>query len=131
MRTVRLFLALLLGAGALPFVAAAQDSTSVQLPTGRWSGSISPSDADPYSITVAVSYKANKLIMSMDTDVHGVFKLDNIVPSQNQLTFTYSAGGPRKCTLALRSDGRYVGRCSSSDGQTAEMILIPPKEKKT
>src|SRR5690606_27200652 len=111
MRFVALAAALLVAA-ASPAPSAAQ-----QLPSGTWSGTMTPPGGSPLEVTFQVGEVDGALAMVMRRDPEGDMPLRDVRLAGDELTFWWFPGVRVECTLRRAGDGSFEGPCS--DGTSA------------
>jgi hypothetical protein len=108
-------------ASALALCAAAR----AQLPTGEWTGTITPPEGAAEAVTFTVGEAGGELQISFD--VGGVtFDFRDIQVTDDAINFTWNPGIDVHCQLDLQEDSSYAGPCTDTNGDTGHIAMVPP-----
>lgn len=120
-RTGSMLAALLLcGAGSL---------TAQSLESGTWTGTIAPPGAPPFDATYEVTTHGDSLAITLHFPQAGSFSFRDIAVHEDRIEFSWTAGTTDlACKLMKREDGAYEGDCVDEDGETGQLVMVPPAE---
>lgn len=111
----------------LPGVASAQN-TKDALPTGKWSGTITPPGAESAPVNYIVKTSNDTVSIIIDAGPHGSFDTSGVVWAAGKLSFSFSPGPKIDCTLTKVEEALYVGECTEGPGRAGRITMVPPKE---
>lgn len=102
-----------------------------ELPTGIWSGTISPPDQAGMDVDYEVSYDDEgalhiDLIPPPGLGAPDSIPFDGIELVDGVLTFGWSAGTDLLCELIQQEDGSFEGECVDLGGSPGILVMIPP-----
>ncbi|MDH3733227.1 MAG: hypothetical protein OEU54_06810 [Gemmatimonadota bacterium] len=116
----------------LAILLAAWPALGQDLPTGVWSGTVSPPDQAGFDVSYEVSY-----------DDEGALKIDLIPPAglgapasipfeslefeDGSLTFSWFGGTALTCELTQQEDGSFEGECVDTGGTPGILVMVPPE----
>ena len=109
----------------IPLAASAQ-----KLEPGKWTGTVTPPGEGVVNVTFDVAMKGDTLAITLNAAEHGSFPLQEVKLAAGKLTFFFTPGPRVDCALERKEDGSFAGKCgdNSGGGETAEMIMLPPKK---
>ncbi len=107
---------------AAPLTGAAQ-----KLQPGTWTGTITPPGAGAMPVTYDVRVSGDTTNITMKAQF-GELPLLEIKVLADRVTFSFSPGPTVRCTLMLREDKSYTGSCIDSDGDSGQLVMIPPSK---
>jgi hypothetical protein len=94
------------------------------LPTGTWTGSVTPPGDAPLALTFDVS--AGDTISILIHFDQGDFPASDAKLAGDTLTFRFQPGPIVRCNLVRKGDGSFSGECSDEDGISAILLMVPP-----
>src|SRR5262245_62089225 len=95
-----------------------------KLPTGTWSGKVTPQDQSPIHITLEVAEKAEGLEIAVTIPQRGTFKAASIKLETDRLAFSIVPGAATViCSLNKQADASYVGDCTDDGGETVRLVM--------
>jgi hypothetical protein len=98
------------------------------LPTGLWTGSVTPTGEEPLALTFEVTVSGDTISIMMITPDRGSYPVENAQYKDDTLTFVFHPGPRVQCSLPRQSDGSYTGECKGEDDLSAVMTMVPPKK---
>ena len=99
-------------------------------PTGTWTGSSTTPAGEEVKLSIDVSISGDSTHVVINTIEHGSFTLSEIRVANDTLSFKFQPGPLVECVLPKQADGSYSGACSSGQtGETATMVMIPPRKE--
>ena len=126
--TTRIIATLAFFVFALSAAAAAQ-STPAKLPTGTWTGSVTPPGQEQVAVSFDVAAQNDTFSITINAGGHGTFKADGIKVEPGRLVFSFTPGPVVVCVLTQKEDASYAGDCTEDDGSAAQIVLVPPKKE--
>jgi hypothetical protein len=117
------FLTLAAAILAVPRVAAAQ-----KLEPGTWTGTVTPPNDPAVEVKFVVKVSGDTTSIQLNAGEHGTFDFRDIKVSAGKLTFRWSPGPTLDCTLNRRADAAWAGTCVDAQGETGQLVMIPPKK---
>jgi hypothetical protein len=108
----------------LPLAAGAQQKLEV----GKWTGTVTPPNESPIGVTFDVTMKGDTIGITVNAAEHGSFVFEEVKLDAGKLTFHFTPGPRVDCSLDRKDDASFAGKCTDSEGGTAEMLMVPPKK---
>lgn len=99
-----------------------------ELESGTWTGLMIPPGGSDIEITFEVTSTPDSLGIKLVAGQQGSFDLNEIEYSEDNLTFTFSAGQLISCELKKKANGSFEGPCSEPSGEEGLLIMNPPKK---
>ena len=101
-----------------------------KLEPGKWTGRvIPPGEETPTEVTYDVTLRGDTIGIAVNAGEHGTFVFNEVKLNDGTLSFWFTPGPRVECTLTRREDGVFQGPCREEDGDTATMVMIPPKKQ--
>jgi hypothetical protein len=104
---------------------APQIASAQKLEPGTWTGTITPPNNPTTAVTYDVRVNGDTTSVTIKTPF-GDLPFTQLKVLADRLTFVFAPGTPVTCTLLLRPDKSYAGDCTDNDGETGQLVMIPP-----
>lgn len=98
------------------------------LPSGTWTGSVTPPDDNPLAITFDVASGDSISILIHFAD-RGDYPASEAKLASDTLTFWFQPGPVVRCNLVKQGNGSFSGECADEDGMSATMLMVPPAKQ--
>ncbi|MCI0436235.1 MAG: hypothetical protein L0271_21720 [Gemmatimonadetes bacterium] len=95
------------------------------IPSGVWSGTITPPNEATVQVTYDVRSTADSTAILLKSPF-GDFQFYNLRILPDRITFAWSPGPEVTCSLARKEDGSYSGACTDADGSSGTLVMQPP-----
>ena len=99
---------------------------SAELPTGQWTGTVTPPNGDSTPATITVGEADGQLRISISL-MGLMLDFRDIELTDEGISFTWSPGPDVRCELALQEDRSYAGECTDPEGGTGYVTMAPPE----
>jgi len=99
------------------------------LVSGKWTGTVAPPN-EVIDVTYDIETANDTLTVMMNAPM-GSFPFRNINVDGDHITFTWSTRvADLNCDLERQEDGSYTGDCVLDNGNSAQMLMVPPKKER-
>ena len=99
------------------------------LVSGKWTGTVAPLN-EVIDVTYDIETANDTLTVMMNAPM-GSFPFRNINVEGDHITFTWSTRvADLNCDLERQEDGSYTGDCVLDNGNSAPMLMVPPKKER-
>ena len=111
---------------AFLFLASAASVHAQALPTGTWTGTMTPPEGREVPVTYEVTPSGDGLAITMTVEGSGPRPLEDIRIEGGRLRFAFQMGSRVSCDLQRMDDGTYSGPCSAAGAQGGDLTMRPP-----
>ncbi|MEX0821367.1 MAG: alpha/beta hydrolase [Rhodothermales bacterium] len=97
------------------------------IPTGEWTGFVTPPGGGPLLSTLEVTGDGDELDVVMEIETHeGEFEFQDIHFVDDVLRFWWAPIMRVDCEVNPDEEGVYRGLCRDGDGNTGPFVMVPP-----
>jgi hypothetical protein len=111
-----------------PFILCSQNLIAQTIKAGIWTGTITDPDGKTSEVKYDVKIIGDALSIVMKSKTMGDYPLDDIDLGKAKLSFSFFTGSLINCSLDMRTNGSYSGRCKGTDGTSWTITMIPSKD---
>jgi len=99
-----------------------------ELPSGIWTGTMTPPGGQPFNVSYEVGTRDGALAVAMmSIIVQEVIRFQDVRLAGDELTFWWEPGVRVECTLTRTDSGSFEGPCTAGGGGAAGAItMVPP-----
>ena len=119
----------------LAFVLGPPAFAQSSIPTGTWTGSLTPQNHPdlhiPMTYSVEECAEGLKITLTSGQGNAGAVQARNVRVSAERVRFVFDepeAEVPLTCRLERQRDGSFAGRCTADDGKYATFVMRPPAQ---